>query len=93
MKALLDLFRKKPEPLHVRFDSDEERLQTLENITYLSSYIKALDARIEDLRGKSGSLAKTKVQSLYEHRAWLSVKLEEERLNLKIVENKLKNIF
>ncbi len=91
MKALLDLFRKKPLPLN--FDRDEDRLQTLENITYLSSYIKTLDARIEDLRGKSGSLAKTKVQSLYEHRAWLSFKLEEERLNLKIVENKLKNIF
>jgi hypothetical protein len=88
MNALLNLFRKPAKPTVPIVSLDEVRLQTLENVRYLSSCLKAVNAKIADLNQRGGAKTRTKLASTEQYRVWLESKLIEETFNLKIIENK-----
>jgi len=80
---ILNIFKRpKAEPPQV--DWNELYQQTGDNIRYLTSHIKVLNARIEDLKNRAARNSREKIKALTSTRDWMQLKLEEEKINHQI---------
>lgn len=83
---IFKLFKKKVE--YTVPDWMELYLQAKENVWYLRSHIKALNARIEDLKTRSARNSREKISSLTSTRDWMRHKLQEEETHFNLFREK-----
>ena len=62
------------------------------NIQYLASYLRMLNAQIEDLKNRSARGSREKITQLNRLRDWMERKLEEEKADRLYFESKLKKV-
>ena len=92
MKSIFDIFKRpapKPAP---QVDWLELRLQCINNIQYLTSYLRMLNAQIEDLKNRSARGSREKITQLSRLRDWRERKLAEEQADRLHFESKLKKV-
>jgi len=74
------IFKKKPATPPPVIDWVDLRLQCINNIIYLKSHIRVLDATIEDLKNRSARSSRARIESLTRTKKWMSGKLVEEEV-------------
>jgi len=88
---IFKIFRKKPVTPPPQIDWVDLRLQCINNIIYLKSYIRVLDATIEDLKNRSARSSRARIESLTRTKKWMSGKLVEEEVTAEYYKEKRKS--
>lgn len=92
MVSIFNLFKRPAPPPTPKLDWQELRLQCINNIQYLASYLRMLNAQIEDLKNRSARGSREKITQLNRLRDWMERKLEEEKADRLYFESKLKKV-
>lgn len=92
MASIFNIFKRPAKPAPPRIDWLELRLQCITNIQYLSSYLRMLNAQIEDLKNRSARGSREKIAQLSRQRDWMLGKLEEEKTDRLYFESQLKKV-
>ena len=92
MVRIFNIFKRPAPPPTPTLDWRELRLQCINNIQYLDSYLRMLNAQIEDLKNRSARGSREKITQLTRLRDWMERKLAEEQTDRLHFESKLKKV-
>ena len=88
---IFKIFRKKPVTPPPQIDWVDLRLQCINNIIYLKSHIRVINATIEDLKNRSARSSRARIESLTRTKKWMSGKLVEEEVTAEYYKEKRKS--
>jgi len=92
MVSIFNIFKRPAPQPAPQLDWQELRLQCINNIQYLDSYLRMLNAQIEDLKNRSARGSREKITQLSRLRDWMERKLAEEQTDRLHFESKLKKV-